>query len=323
MESVYRPRPFDRFHRAGRQCTHCVRPPRHRPRHSPGRDNTDRLVTTRLPGCGNLKRSSRGGPPARRKGRPPPPQDLCSRASEVLARSTDFIGRAANARIAFDRHVTAHVTPPATPTGWSPPGYRAVETSSGRRAAGLRPVAKVAHPHHKTFARGLKLWACIEWSPSRKGWCIQDASGRCLAHCDAIQGQDVDAQTAVKLAKAMIRDGRMPCPEDAHEQLEERLRRDRLGEPMELLALREPMEPVADVVSVRRHRRQSRSRSSASRTCRHGAGVVERREEEPHGRARRPRIVDREVGTAAGTLSKLRGGITIERELPAKTQLIG
>jgi hypothetical protein len=56
-----------------------------------------------------------------------------------LARSTDFIGRAANARIAFDRHVTAHVTPPdaTTPTGRSPPGDRAVETSSGRRAAGL------------------------------------------------------------------------------------------------------------------------------------------------------------------------------------------
>jgi hypothetical protein len=41
----------------------------------------------------------------------------------------------------------------------------------------------------------------------------------------------------------MIRDGRMPCPEDAHEQLEERLRRDRLGEPMELL--------TSDVVRVK------------------------------------------------------------------------
>jgi hypothetical protein len=88
-----------------------------------------------------------------------------------------------------------------------------------------------------------KLWAGVEWSASRRGWCIQDASGRCLAHCDAIHGQDVDAQTAVKLAKAMIRDGRMPCPEGAHEQLEERLRRDRLGEPMELLA--------SDVVRVK------------------------------------------------------------------------
>jgi hypothetical protein len=80
-----------------------------------------------------------------------------------------------------------------------------------------------------------KLWACVEWSASRRRWCIQDASGRCLAHCDAIHGQDVDAQTAVRLAKAMIRDGRMPCPEDAHAQLEERLRRDELGEPMEIL----------------------------------------------------------------------------------------
>ena len=62
------------------------------------------------------------------------------------------------------------------------------------------------------------------WSPSRRGWCIQDGSGRCLAHCDAVHGQDIDAQTAVKLAKAMIRDGRIPCPEDDHDQLAERLR---------------------------------------------------------------------------------------------------
>jgi hypothetical protein len=89
-----------------------------------------------------------------------------------------------------------------------------------------------------------RLWACVEWSPSRRGWCIQDGSGRCLAHCDAVHGQDIDAQTAVKLAKAMIRDGRIPCPEDAHEQLAERLRRDRLGEPMQPIQqpLGEPME---------------------------------------------------------------------------------
>jgi hypothetical protein len=33
----------------------------------------------------------------------------------------------------------------------------------------------------------------------------------------------------------MIRDGRMPTPEDAHTRLEERLRRDELGEPMEII----------------------------------------------------------------------------------------
>jgi hypothetical protein len=80
-----------------------------------------------------------------------------------------------------------------------------------------------------------QLWACVEWSPTRKAWCVQDASGRCLAHCDAIHGEDVDAQTAVKLAKAMIKDGRMPTPEEAQQQLEERLQCDRLGEPMEII----------------------------------------------------------------------------------------
>jgi hypothetical protein len=80
-----------------------------------------------------------------------------------------------------------------------------------------------------------ELWACVEWSPSRKAWCVQDASGRCLAHSDAIHGEHIDAQTAVALAKAMIRDGRMPTPEDAQQKLDERLQRDRLGEPMEII----------------------------------------------------------------------------------------
>jgi hypothetical protein len=87
-----------------------------------------------------------------------------------------------------------------------------------------------------------ELWACVEWSPSRKAWCVQDASGRCLAHCDAIHGENVDAQTAVALAKAMIRDGRMPTPENAAQQLDHRLQRDRLGEPWELLQDREKVQ---------------------------------------------------------------------------------
>jgi hypothetical protein len=61
-------------------------------------------------------------------------------------------------------------------------------------------------------------WACVEWSSSRRAWCVQDAGGRCLAHCDAIHGEHVDATTAVQLAKTMIRDGRMPTPEDAAKQ---------------------------------------------------------------------------------------------------------
>ena len=42
-------------------------------------------------------------------------------------------------------------------------------------------------------------------------------------------------QTAIRLAKRMIVDGRMPTPEDAEQQLKEQERRDRLGEPWQLL----------------------------------------------------------------------------------------
>ena len=76
-----------------------------------------------------------------------------------------------------------------------------------------------------------EVWSCVECSPSRRRWCIQDASGRCLAHCDAIHGQDVDAATAVRLARRMIVDGRMPTPEEAQQQLEERLEEDRRRKP--------------------------------------------------------------------------------------------
>jgi hypothetical protein len=91
-----------------------------------------------------------------------------------------------------------------------------------------------------------KLWACVEWSPSRRTWCVQDASGRCLAHCDAIHGEHIDAYTAVQLAKAMIRDGRMPTPEDAAQQLHERLDRDRLGE---------PLQQIPEFVAAMKHRK--------------------------------------------------------------------
>jgi hypothetical protein len=105
-----------------------------------------------------------------------------------------------------------------------------------------------------------QLWACVEWSPDRKAWCVQDASGRCLAHCDAIHGENVDAQTAVKLAKAMIRDGRMPTPEAAQQQLEERLQRDRLGEPMGIIGdrLTVEMKVHGRAATVGRRRQQQK-----------------------------------------------------------------
>ena len=87
------------------------------------------------------------------------------------------------------------------------------------------------------------LWSEVEWSPSRQRWCIQDAAGQCLTHVEHIVGQDRDVQTAIRLAKRMIVNGRMPTPEDAEQQLKEQERRDRLGE---------PWQPLQDKIKVER-----------------------------------------------------------------------
>jgi hypothetical protein len=56
----------------------------------------------------------------------------------------------------------------------------------------------------------------------RRTWCIQDACGHWLVHCEHIVGEHIDQRTAIALAKAMIRDGRMPTPEEAERQLQKR-----------------------------------------------------------------------------------------------------
>jgi hypothetical protein len=78
---------------------------------------------------------------------------------------------------------------------------------------------------------GGRMWSEVEWSSSRKMWCVQDAAGHCLAHVEHIVGQDRDPQAAIRLAKRMIVDGSMPTPEEAQAQLEREQERKRLGEP--------------------------------------------------------------------------------------------
>jgi hypothetical protein len=55
----------------------------------------------------------------------------------------------------------------------------------------------------------------------------QDAAGQCLTHVEHIIGQDRDVQTAIRLAKRMIVDGRMSTPEEAQQQLRQRQERNR------------------------------------------------------------------------------------------------
>jgi hypothetical protein len=69
-----------------------------------------------------------------------------------------------------------------------------------------------------------EFWGAVEWSEKRQCWCIEDAEGRCLMHRGSIHGSASSKAAAVALAKEMIRDGRMPNPEDAHKASLERRR---------------------------------------------------------------------------------------------------
>lgn len=95
-----------------------------------------------------------------------------------------------------------------------------------RRRWGVIETHRInAETYHLTING--QMWSEVEWSPSRQAWCIQDAAGQCLTHVEHIVGQDRDAETAIRLAKRMIVDGRMPTPEEARESLQ----RERSGEP--------------------------------------------------------------------------------------------
>jgi hypothetical protein len=72
-----------------------------------------------------------------------------------------------------------------------------------------------------------QLWSEVEWSEKRQAWCIQDAEGQCLRHVASIRATVPDKAAAVALAQAMIRDGRMPTPEQAKQDHAERQQRER------------------------------------------------------------------------------------------------
>jgi hypothetical protein len=118
-----------------------------------------------------------------------------------------------------------------------------------RRRFGIIEVAQVAD-HCFYLKIGGQLWSEVEWSPSRRTWCIQDACGHCLTHCESIVGQDIDQRAAIAEAKAMIRDGRMPTPEEAQAAMEERQHGRRVADASELAGEQLPMPLLEDDLSV-------------------------------------------------------------------------
>jgi hypothetical protein len=100
-------------------------------------------------------------------------------------------------------------------------GNEKTTVTTDRRRYGVIEVRRVnAETYHLTI--GGRLWSEVEWSRSRRAWCVQDAAGHCLTHVESIVGQDRDPQAAIALAKRMIIDGRMPSPEVALHQLRQR-----------------------------------------------------------------------------------------------------
>jgi hypothetical protein len=89
---------------------------------------------------------------------------------------------------------------------------------------------------------GRERWAAIEWSTLSRRWCIEDNSGRCLTHVGSIRGDADSKEAALALAEAMIRDGRMPTPQEARAAYAERVAADRQ---MRLEALHQMMDAEA------------------------------------------------------------------------------
>ena len=106
-------------------------------------------------------------------------------------------------------------------------------------------------------------WAIIEWGgPGR--WCIEDDQGRCLTHAEDTHGTAPTLADAIKLAEAMIRDGRMPSPEQAKQlaverQEKQRQKRDAWEHPERLY------EPLADALELWIERDPDFTRSNSYR----------------------------------------------------------
>jgi len=73
-----------------------------------------------------------------------------------------------------------------------------------------------------------EMWAEVQWSAERQAWCIQNACGHCLTHIEHLHARvpndgtgQLDSTTAINKAKEMIRDGRMPAPEQARAAFKE------------------------------------------------------------------------------------------------------
>jgi hypothetical protein len=58
-----------------------------------------------------------------------------------------------------------------------------------------------------------RTWATVGWDGRRRAWVVRDAKGYPPPHLDLSQSENVDRETAVRLARQLIRNGSLPIPE--------------------------------------------------------------------------------------------------------------
>jgi hypothetical protein len=124
-----------------------------------------------------------------------------------------------------------------------------VSSNDPRRAREITTrIRGVADKRHAFLTIDGQRWAVVEWGgPGR--WCIEDDQGRCLTHAEDTRGIAPTLADAIELAEAMIRDGRMPSPEQAKQLADERRekqqqQRDAWSHPERLY------EPLADTLEL-------------------------------------------------------------------------
>lgn len=110
-----------------------------------------------------------------------------------------------------------------------PAGCQTATDDPRRGAEIVVRLRGVAHNQTAHLYIDGQRWAFCEWASNGR-FCIEDNEGLCLEHIEGLEhiaGAAATLKQAVDLATAMIRDGRMPSPEQAKQLREERNAKER------------------------------------------------------------------------------------------------
>jgi hypothetical protein len=100
-----------------------------------------------------------------------------------------------------------------------------------------------------------RTWATVGWDSRRRAWVVRDPKGYPPPHLVLSQSESVDSETAVRLARRLIRDGSLPTPELAGAHFEGSASPATAEDVARALEAAEARQPEALPVGVARPRR--------------------------------------------------------------------